>query len=113
MSEPFEEAIDELRQLTREFQERAEELHYGFFLGGDPRDFSPDPECSTEQERAAHKAACDEWNAGNRVTVPMPQCMRGDPTVVGFGLGVTVMEDPVAADAADRLARILDRLERA
>lgn len=113
MSELFEEALDELRQLTRELQERAEESHYGFFIGGDPRDFSPDPECSTEQERAAHKAACDEWNAGNRIEAPMPQCLRGNPAVVGFGLGVTTLDDPVAADAAERLARILDRLERA
>lgn len=30
---------------------------YGAFHGGDPRDFTPDPECSTEEERAAHAAA--------------------------------------------------------
>lgn len=36
---------------------------YGAFPGGDPRDFSPDPECSTEQERAAHAAAVERANA--------------------------------------------------
>lgn len=31
---------------------------YGAFPGGDPRDFTPDPECSTEAEREAHRRAC-------------------------------------------------------
>lgn len=37
---------------------RGEEASYGGFHGGDPRDFHPDYECSTEEERAAHAAAC-------------------------------------------------------
>jgi hypothetical protein len=40
---------------------------YGHYLGGDPRHFTPDPECSTDQERAAHKAACELWDRGERV----------------------------------------------
>lgn len=32
---------------------------YGAFPGGDPRRFTPDPECSTPEEREAHRAACE------------------------------------------------------
>ncbi len=39
---------------------------YGFFPGGDPRDFAPDPDCSTEEERAQHAADCAAWNRGER-----------------------------------------------
>ena len=35
---------------------------YGFFHGGDPRDFHPDYECSTPDEIAAHKEACQQAN---------------------------------------------------
>jgi len=34
------------------------ESGYGGFPGGDPREFSPDPECSTDAERAEHERAC-------------------------------------------------------
>ncbi len=37
---------------------------YGAFPGGDPRDFTPDPECSTDAEREAHRRACAIWDAG-------------------------------------------------
>lgn len=42
------------------------EASYGGFHGGDPRDFHPDPECSTEDERARHRGACEAWNRGER-----------------------------------------------
>lgn len=34
---------------------------YGFGMPEDPRDFTPDPECSTEKERAAHTTAVALW----------------------------------------------------
>ena len=37
---------------------------YGPFPGGDVRDFDPDPECSTEEERENHRKACEAANAG-------------------------------------------------
>lgn len=46
-----------------------EQIGYGAFHGGDPRDFTPDPECSTDEERAAHKAACDAWNRGEEIEI--------------------------------------------
>ena len=35
---------------------------YGAYPGDDPRDFTPDPECSTEAERKAHREACASWD---------------------------------------------------
>lgn len=46
---------------------------YGNFHGGDPRNFHPDPECSSEVEREAHKRDCDLWNQferGELITAP-------------------------------------------
>lgn len=40
---------------------------YGYFCGGDPRKFHPDHECCTPEEIAAHKAACEAWNRGEKV----------------------------------------------
>jgi len=37
---------------------------YGFFPGGDPRKFTPDPECSTELEQENHRKACYLWDKG-------------------------------------------------
>lgn len=38
------------------------ECTYGFFHGGDPRRFSPDYECCTQQEIELHKQACQLWD---------------------------------------------------
>jgi len=47
-----------LRKAFAIIAPRAEEQGYGGFPGGDPRKFSPDPECSTPEEREAHRLAC-------------------------------------------------------
>ena len=39
-----------------------QESLYGFFLGGDPRDFYPDNEACSEREMKNHAAACKLWN---------------------------------------------------
>ncbi len=39
-----------------------QECMYGFFTGGDPRNFHPDGESCTQDELKNHKAACDLWN---------------------------------------------------
>lgn len=44
----------------------SEDMVYGHFAGGDPRDFSCDVECSTEEERAQHKADCERWAAAEK-----------------------------------------------
>lgn len=42
---------------------------YGSFPGGDPRDFTPDPESSTEEERRLHAEHCAAWVNGTRFPV--------------------------------------------
>lgn len=42
---------------------------YGSFHGGDPRRFTPDEECSTEEERELHRQHCEAWAKGERPTV--------------------------------------------
>lgn len=67
---------------------------YGAFPGGDPRNFDPDEECSTDEERENHERACAAWDAGRRSVVSPSHQMeaRGDMVVhmtfTRFGLGV-------------------------
>jgi hypothetical protein len=70
-----------------------EVIGYGSFPGGDPRRFSPDPECSTEAERDAHRVACARWDAGYRDEYPTHALYAEGGAVVhvnrsAFGLGV-------------------------
>lgn len=60
---------------------------YGFFPGGDPRDFTPDGD-ATEEELANHKAACTAWDGGEHLS--RPDCAHGEGFVITtcqFGLG--------------------------
>ena len=115
MSERHVEALAELRELINEMHHESEQSSYGHFHGGDPRRFSPDPECSTEAEREAHRLACEQWNAGKQEPLPGPHEPLPDGmgwlTKSGFGLGVTTFEDEQARDWAERADRILARLE--
>lgn len=92
---------------------------YGYYPGGDPRDFSPDPECCTEAELAAHKTACEAWERGER-----PECeahhhkvveYQGKPAVASyagaFGMGVTSCRDEDAEDVLDQIEAALAALK--
>lgn len=80
---------------------------YGHCCVDDPRLFHPDPECSTEEERARHKADCEAWNRGERPSVPpVHEPMLNDNgeavghvTNGGYGLGSYVFADPAAGEA--------------
>lgn len=110
------------------------ESGYGGFHGGDPRDFHPDPECSTDAERAAHDAAVAAMDRGESVTVP-PQMTVGDEaqavvdsgdfdsaTVVNgkvvtahryhFGLGTYQIRDREAEEALSEVRDALATLRR-
>jgi hypothetical protein len=67
----------------------------GFFPGGDPHNFYPDPEASTEAERARHKADCEAWDRGEHTAVPISGWVS--PTVHvtrgAYGLGSYDPED--------------------
>ncbi len=64
-------------------------ISYGGYYGGDPRRFFPDEECCTPAELAAHKAACEAWNRGER---PDPRTRACSPELGcerPYGIGVT------------------------
>jgi hypothetical protein len=70
------------------------ESGYGFFCGGDPRDFYPDQECSTDAEREKHKRDCEAWERGERPNVNgnAPYWTNSDGIAAhvipcGYGLG--------------------------
>jgi len=52
---------------------------YGFFCGGDPRDFYPDTESCSDNELLNHNRACALWNeAEARGETPTPEkCPSG------------------------------------
>lgn len=117
MSERTEEAISELRDLANEIRSMATDVSYGHFRGGDPRNFSPDPECSTKLERQAHQKACAEFESGKGKSLPGPHAPLpggcGYITLSGFGLGTNYLEDPQLVEWADILYRCVERLEEA
>lgn len=87
--EGYRQALERLLPLTDEF----EYTLYGTFMGGDPRDFTPDEEMCTPEEISAWETACEEWNRGEGVDRG-PGCQTmGDGSAVtgtGFGLGTTI-----------------------
>lgn len=107
------EAVRELKELWLDMRRAAEDTGYGFFPGGDPNDFHPDPECSTDEERARHAEACRLWNGGKPNPNPAPHCatMNGGTPPPGFGLGTYTFHDEQAADWAERLERCISRLQ--
>lgn len=63
---------------------------YGFFPGGDPREFSPDHEVCTEAEIALHKEHCAAWDRGERTDVPVSGWTDENTHVTrsAYGLGI-------------------------
>jgi hypothetical protein len=78
------------------------ETIYGFFPGGDPRDFTPDEESCTEAELTAHREACrlaDEAEKVGQEHSESPACywtqMAGGAAHVNtgkFGIGTYEIE---------------------
>jgi sarcosine oxidase delta subunit len=58
---------------------------YGFFNGGDPRDFCPDHECCTAEEIASHKEACEAFLNADRhgLAIELVDCPSGFEDVEG------------------------------
>lgn len=109
----------------------SEETMYGSAHVDDPRDFHPDPECSTPEERAAHAEACRRAEAGEEVTIPRHRyqafasaeeanaLMASDPTIAAitfagpgklshvnvqaWGLGTSTIKDKELCALRDRL----------
>lgn len=100
------------------------DVTYGYYCGGDPRDFSPDRECCTAEEIAAWESACAAWERGERPDPggPHQPLAEGETvadalsggagadavlvvdgtaihkTVAHYGVGTTTSEDPEARE---------------
>ncbi len=66
---------------------------YGYPHVSDPRDFSPDPECCSDEEMAAHKRACETFGTPD-YQQPKNGCVSiqmGDTTAIAtrtsWGIG--------------------------
>ena len=98
-------ALKEIAQET--------DMQYGFYNGGDPRNFSPDGE-NTPEEIAAHKEACAKWTEAENAAKPSPDapCPSGwitpniHVTCAPFGPGVYSFP----SDAAQRAITVLHEI---
>lgn len=83
------------------------ESGYGFFAGGDPRNFHPDYECCSEEEIANHQRACEEAARLGNVNLNCPSGWEqvGDAVVhvlrSPFGVGVYTVEFEQYFEPAD------------
>ena len=66
---------------------RHRDIGYGMFPGGDPRKFTPDPECATEAEIAAWREDCVRAAVGEEMPdrAPTHTCLMGHATSYGLG----------------------------
>lgn len=96
---------------------------YGNFAGGDPREFRPDPDSSSEEERAAHAADCLAWQAwqdAGSVGAPpghsvkfgrelskLPGGEIASVSWAGYGHGSYYYLNPEVIDAAEALVAAL------
>jgi len=76
-----------------------QESTYGYFCGGDPRDFHPDHECCTPEEIQRHKEACeDAERLESSRDLPCPSGWIRTPDGCAhilrapFGIGVSTIE---------------------
>lgn len=79
--------------------EPVRESYYGYFNGGDPRDFHPDAEDCTPEELANHKKACEEaeaTEAGRNIPNPSGWIKYEGGMIhvlnAPFGIGVQTVE---------------------
>jgi hypothetical protein len=96
---PTSDEIELLLSFAGDYIKFAEEMIgpvYGPYMGGNPRNFTPDPDDATEQEIERHRRACEAWERGER------------KFATGFGLGSTY--DRANDERCKRLRRFLEGL---
>lgn len=95
--------VAEAMKLARKYIEEAATPQggYGFFCGGDPRDFVPDEESCSPEELAAHKKACEEADTeekARKLSCPSGWVAPGiHVTRSPFGIGSYTYRDEQAA----------------
>ena len=124
--------IDTLRALADRIRGEAEGVTYGYFPGGDPREFTPDEECATADEMERYKADCAAWERGEAVDRGGPhvgindrpdvqdamEAARGTRPTVGwvtvshYGLGTYCYRDESLMRLAQDLDDWIDRVRQ-
>lgn len=101
-NEPMGEQIESLTPRTDAAEIINQDANYGFFCGGDPRDFHPDGESCSGEEIENHRKACALWDESiAKGETPTPEsCPSGwnaDHTMhilrSPYGIGVTSTEE--------------------
>lgn len=111
-----EEQVDLLRNIADQVRERGTVSGYGYFPGGDPREFWPDSESCTPEELERHREACARLEAGEAVQVGSNHTdIIGDDgkpcghlTHPVFGMGGYTIVDPACAALAAELDAWVD-----
>lgn len=111
MSANFAETIGELRELLADMRNESQQTSYGFFLGGDPRRFSPDEEMCSPEELALHKADCARAERGEPLEGAAGSDRVRGSGKPGYGMGTTACEDEQLVDWCERLERYIAQLE--
>jgi hypothetical protein len=113
--------VEQLRAIADRIRDQGEHVGYGYFPGGDPRNFTPDPECCTEQEIKNWERAC-ELMAEGKIDEASGQhhwpIIGKDGDVIGhttscpFGMGTYSLPDPDAQALARQLDAWLDEVRK-
>jgi len=70
-------------------------MSYGYFTGGDPRQFTPDRDMCSQAEIDNHDAACRRWNeAEERGETPEPEPCPSGRTVDSQGNSIHILCTP-------------------
>lgn len=109
--------VDALRRIADRLRQEGVTIGYGYFPGGDPRNFTPDAECCTETELKNYERAVellengkiDEASGQHHWPIFNDKGERiGHTTAAPFGMGTYNMIEPEIQDLADRLDKWLD-----
>lgn len=109
-------ALEVLKKVLPVIEQQSEIPGYGFFTGGDPRDFTPDSDASTAEEQAKWKADCEAYAKGE--IGPQPTGDRwltnaagevvGHLQLGGYGLGSYIWRDRDMQSLAAEVREAID-----
>lgn len=113
-------ALAVLKRILPMVEAQTKQIGYGFFPGGDPREFTPDEECSTPEEQAKWKADCEAYGKGEigkqpstgRGTHDEQGRLTSHLLVGGYGLGTYTYEDPEGAALVAEIREAIAELEQ-
>lgn len=106
--------LEEVAAALLPFADDASAINgYGYYRPKNPHDFHPDAESCTEDEIAAHKAACEAWDAGTYKdnygdgwVSPNVHILRAP-----WGIGSYTDEVPEIAAICNRARALLEKKE--